>query len=369
MNQISCSALHTMGSKVEYVETSQIYATNYVRNSKAIGVLWGIFTICFALICSVAFVTPEWIGISNKGRIGLWSSCEFDQNGLEECHGKFNEFIEISNAAFKISTILSMICVALAYITILVMLLFFFMQCTSVYMVCAWIQILASLCMILSLTIYPLGWDSAKVQFICGTQAARYQTGQCEVKWAYILAILGCCDIIVLAILAFILATRHIKLQPEPLYGEINNAYGDTNSVAGSRKSLNLHPVLLMPQGGAHGGHEQDRFSEFSNRTSNSKNSRYARPEYPASLNSLNNFQLWSCVSGSLNSFPFFKIWKTYGCIFSVFILSFIFWKVGIHDPANLLPYLEFGLNTMNICFLKFFFKFKWHLSFAIRDN
>ncbi|KAI5741785.1 hypothetical protein M8J76_017026 [Diaphorina citri] len=264
-----------MGSKVEYVETSQIYATNYVRNSKAVGVLWGIFTLCFALIVSVAFLTPEWIGIANKGRLGLWSSCEFDVNGFEECTGKFAEFMEISNAAFKISTVLCLVSVTLALVTIAVMLLFFFMQPTT-------------LCMIASVVIYPLGWESAKAQEICGPTASRYNLGQCDIKWAYILAIIGCLDVIVLAILAFILATRHIKLQPEPLYGEINNAYGDNNSVAGSRKSLNLHPVMLMPQG----VHEQDRFSEFSNRTANSKSSRYARPEYPSSLNSLNNFQL-----------------------------------------------------------------------------
>uniref|UniRef100_A0A8D8XJS5 Lipoma HMGIC fusion partner-like 3 protein n=2 Tax=Cacopsylla melanoneura TaxID=428564 RepID=A0A8D8XJS5_9HEMI len=274
-----------MGSKVEYVETSQLYATNYVRNSKAVGVLWAIFTLCFALIVSVAFLTPEWIGIGNKGRLGLWSSCEFDTNGVEVCSGKFTEFMEISNAAFKISTVLSVVCVALAYLTIAVLLLFLFMQATTVYMVAAWLQIIAALCMIASVVIYPLGWESAKAQEICGPSASQYNLGQCDIKWAYILAIIGCLDVIVLAILAFILATRHIKLQPEPLYGEINNAYGDNNSVAGSRKSLNLHPVMLMPQG----VHEQDRFSEFSNRTTNSKSSRYARPENPSSLNK--NFQ------------------------------------------------------------------------------
>jgi len=51
-----------MGSKVEYVESSQMIATNFVRNSRAIGVLWGIFTICYAIIGVVAFVTPEWLG-------------------------------------------------------------------------------------------------------------------------------------------------------------------------------------------------------------------------------------------------------------------------------------------------------------------
>lgn len=47
-----------MGTKVEYVDSSHLYATNYIRNSKAIAVLWSIFTICYAIISIVAFVTP-----------------------------------------------------------------------------------------------------------------------------------------------------------------------------------------------------------------------------------------------------------------------------------------------------------------------
>jgi hypothetical protein len=52
-----------MGAKVvEYVEASQIYATNYIRNSKAIAVLWSIFTICYSIIVIVSFITPgKWI--------------------------------------------------------------------------------------------------------------------------------------------------------------------------------------------------------------------------------------------------------------------------------------------------------------------
>lgn len=61
-----------------------MYATNYIRNSKAIGVLWGIFTICYAIIGVVAFVTPEWLGDlehENPGRFGLWMRCSFGGNG------------------------------------------------------------------------------------------------------------------------------------------------------------------------------------------------------------------------------------------------------------------------------------------------
>lgn len=75
-----------MGSKIEYVESSHMYATNYIRNSKAIGVLWGIFTICYAIIGVVAFVTPEWLGDlehENPGRFGLWTRCSYG-NGMKE---------------------------------------------------------------------------------------------------------------------------------------------------------------------------------------------------------------------------------------------------------------------------------------------
>lgn len=73
-----------MGSKIEYVESSHMYATNYIRNSKAIGVLWGIFTICYAIIGVVAFITPEWLGDlehENPGRFGLWTRCSYGGNG------------------------------------------------------------------------------------------------------------------------------------------------------------------------------------------------------------------------------------------------------------------------------------------------
>lgn len=78
------TAAARMGSKVEYVESSHMYATNYIRNSKAIGVLWGIFTICYAIIGVVAFVTPEWLGDlehENPGRFGLWTRCSYGGNG------------------------------------------------------------------------------------------------------------------------------------------------------------------------------------------------------------------------------------------------------------------------------------------------
>lgn len=131
-----------MGSKIEYVDSSQIYATSYVRNSKAIGVLWAIFTICYAIIGVVSFVTPEWIGnISgdNPGKLGLWSTCYAE----EQCKGKLEEFMSIQNIPFMAATICVGLAVLTALLTIFTMLFFCFCQTTTVFHICAWLQLIS----------------------------------------------------------------------------------------------------------------------------------------------------------------------------------------------------------------------------------
>lgn len=136
-----------MGSKVEYVESSHIYATNYVRNSKAVGVLWGIFTICYAIIVVVAFVTPEWIGDTLEseypGRFGLWARCYFrsSSGGSEDCQGSLDDLSTVSSPAFRAATVFVGLSVILALLVICSMLLFFFFQSTTVFHICGWIQV------------------------------------------------------------------------------------------------------------------------------------------------------------------------------------------------------------------------------------
>lgn len=138
-----------MGSKVEYVDSSHMYATNYVRNSKAIGVLWGIFTICYAIIGVVAFVTPEWMGDTqvseNPARFGLWSSCFFGSSvGVaEDCQGRLNDLGTIPTVASKVATVFAGLSVLIALLTIVVMLLFFFFASTTVFHVCGWMQVIS----------------------------------------------------------------------------------------------------------------------------------------------------------------------------------------------------------------------------------
>jgi hypothetical protein len=55
-----------------------------------------------------------------------------------------------------------------------------------------------------------------------------------------------------------------------PIVGEVNNAYiTDVSSIGGSRKSLNLQPVLLVtpPHHMAPGGDDSHSVSQFSSRT------------------------------------------------------------------------------------------------------
>ena len=149
------------------------------------------------------------------------------------------------------------------------------------------------MCLVIAITLFPFSWNRSEIRRTCGSAADRYALGDCGIRWAYILAVIGCLDAFVLAALAFILSSRYVKLQPKPSYGlngsffngEMNNGFvGDAGSTAGSRKSLHLLPVLMMPQSMT----EIDRFSELSNRGGRSKPSLY----YPGFASNIQNFQL-----------------------------------------------------------------------------
>lgn len=60
-------------------------------------------------------------------------------------------------------------------------------------------------------------WAEENARRVCES-SDKYQLGSCEIRWAYVLANIGCLDGIILATLAFILAARHVKLQPDPHY-------------------------------------------------------------------------------------------------------------------------------------------------------
>lgn len=151
----------------------------------------------------------------------------------------------------------------------------------------------AALSMVIACVAFPFGWNSDEFRKICGPESNRFELGLCGIRWAYPLAIIACIDGIILATLAFILATRHVRLQPDPTYvqaaslykGEINNAYlqDAMSNGGGSRKSLNLQPVLLVAPP-HHMTASDDTLSQFSSRTA----TRF-RPDFH---NSMHHFQL-----------------------------------------------------------------------------
>ncbi len=69
--------------------------------------------------------------------------------------------------------------------------------------------------MLVGVLVFPAGWDAPGVKEVCGSEADNYGPGQCSVRWAYILAMIGVVDCAVLSVLAFVLGTRYVKLLPD----------------------------------------------------------------------------------------------------------------------------------------------------------
>ncbi|XP_062239384.1 LHFPL tetraspan subfamily member 3 protein isoform X2 [Platichthys flesus] len=206
-------------------EAAKIYQTNYVRNSRAIGVLWAIFTILFAIVNVVCFIQPYWIGdgvdTPQAGYFGLFHYCI--GNGLSRdltCKGSFTEFSSIPSGAFKAASFFIGMSMVLVLTCISCFLLFFFCSTGTVYKICGWMQLSAGTSLILGCMIYPDGWDSDEVKRMCGEQTDKYTLGACSVRWAYILAIMGIMDALILSFLAFVLGNRQDSLMSEELLGE-----------------------------------------------------------------------------------------------------------------------------------------------------
>ena len=57
------------------------YSVKYMRQSKSVAVLWGVFTFCAAILNIVVFISEEWVGATevskSPGHFGLWKYCIF----------------------------------------------------------------------------------------------------------------------------------------------------------------------------------------------------------------------------------------------------------------------------------------------------
>lgn len=79
----------------------------------------------------------------------------------------------------------------------------------------------AALCLVLGCMIFPNGWDAELIRDMCGEDTGRYALGNCSVRWAYILAIIGILDALILSFLAFVLGNRQSDFLQEDLRADI----------------------------------------------------------------------------------------------------------------------------------------------------
>ncbi|XP_058513555.1 LHFPL tetraspan subfamily member 3 protein isoform X1 [Ochotona princeps] len=234
-------------------EAAKLYHTNYVRNSRAIGVLWAIFTICFAIVNVVCFIQPYWIGdgvdTPQAGYFGLFHYCI--GNGFSReltCRGSFTDFSTLPSGAFKAASFFIGLSMMLIIACIVCFTLFFFCNTATVYKICAWMQLTSAACLVLGCMIFPDGWDSDEVKRMCGEKTDKYTLGACSVRWAYILAIIGILDALILSFLAFVLGNRQDSLMAEELKAE--NKGKDPRDPQG-QESLR-HPHSYQAQGEPH---------------------------------------------------------------------------------------------------------------------
>uniref|UniRef100_A0A493TDM5 LHFPL tetraspan subfamily member 4 n=1 Tax=Anas platyrhynchos platyrhynchos TaxID=8840 RepID=A0A493TDM5_ANAPP len=213
-------------------EASKLYHENYVRNSRAIGVLWAIFTICFAIINVVVFIQPYWVGDSvntpKPGYFGLFHYCVGSGLASRElaCRGSFTDFSTIPSGAFQAAAFFVLLSMVLTLGCITCFALFFFCNTATVYKICAWMQLLAALCLVLGCMIFPDGWDAETIRDMCGEKTGKYSLGDCSVRWAYILAIIGILNALILSFLAFVLGNRQNDLLHEELKTESKDFVG-----------------------------------------------------------------------------------------------------------------------------------------------
>lgn len=60
-----------MSASPAITDLSRLYQTEFVRSARAVGVLWAICTLCFAIIQVVVLVQPSWVGTADTRHQGV----------------------------------------------------------------------------------------------------------------------------------------------------------------------------------------------------------------------------------------------------------------------------------------------------------
>lgn len=231
--------------------------SSFKWTSRIIGFVWAVLTGCFAILNIFVFVQPQWIGDTlsspRAGHFGLYSYCVSEMNDFElDCQGTWSEFHTILNQPFALATI----SVGFSILTILVCLTSFllFLCCRTrlVYFICALLQTICAVCLLVAIIVYPYGLDNDTVRAVCGADTRDFHLDTCQIRWAYILAIIGFGNVLILAILAFILGMKQPSSEmmtevtnPSHMmskYGQLNEGFDDRTLTETSRSTAPLHP-------------------------------------------------------------------------------------------------------------------------------
>jgi LHFPL tetraspan subfamily member protein len=220
---------------------SEGYAS-FKWTSRFIGVIWAFLTACFAIINIFIFVQPQWIGDTlaspRAGHFGLYSYCVSSITDHDfDCHGTWTNFNTILNASFAVATFFVGLSALLILICLALFILFLFLRAQVVYFICATIQIICALCLLIAVVVYPAGFDNETVRSVCGSNVNDFYIDTCQIRWAFILAMITFFTILILAVLALFLGMKQpnidhmndkLKLKdPLTKYGELNEAFDE----------------------------------------------------------------------------------------------------------------------------------------------
>ncbi|CAL8260280.1 unnamed protein product [Gadus morhua 'NCC'] len=131
----------------------ELYHTEFVRSARAVGVLWGVCTVCLAVLQVVVLVQPAWVvttetSSSASGTLGLFQVCvEGDWPG-PDCQGSPSALAPLP--AFQTPAVLS----------------------------CGWLQLTAGVCLSLACLLFLDSWDCAEMRALCGDRDLQQLLGQ-----------------------------------------------------------------------------------------------------------------------------------------------------------------------------------------------
>ncbi|XP_051864943.1 LHFPL tetraspan subfamily member 3 protein-like [Pristis pectinata] len=205
-------------------EVAQLYQTAFVRSARAVGALWAVCSLCFAVLEVVVLTEPAWVGAGPggvgeegvpglpAGAFGLFQAC-VETGGPPECRGSVSGLWPLP--AFTTAAVFVGGALGLVLASVLSLGLYRLCSPATLYKVCGWLQLSAASCQALGCLTFADGWETEEVRRLCGPGAARYSLGRCSLRWAFSLALIGILDALVLSVLAFVLASRQDTLLPQ----------------------------------------------------------------------------------------------------------------------------------------------------------